>query len=552
MKHILLCIILSLSALQVWAAERDTVYLTGDIQHDGLFATVPISGAAKESWAPVNHRSNTYLTLGIRREYTITNIVDYHGYEGSIRYELMPWAMPGYDASFDGHGLAHFHAGWNFGWGKVTIGDVYGQFGSGLILHLYEDRPLGIDNALRGGKIEAKLYKGIHTTIIGGKQRRYWSSLDDGAWGFHYERDAVLGADLKLTLSDWIQPMRAAGANLTIGASWVSKYEARDSTLVPIDGQMYYRIEPRWVGATDVRVGFQMHGWQALIEYAYKANDPSTVNQFDYTSGNAILASLSYSRKGLSVLLQGKRNKNMAFRSARGLAPESNCGYINHLPAFTRRHTYMLPSIYPWATQPLGEWGVQAEVRYTAPRKSALGGKYGTTFILNASHLRGLDNRHYYTDVHLELNKKIDKQWYIAAMLMYQACDLTVLQGHGDMVHAGIGVMDVKYAITNDIHLRGELQYLYTAQDKGQWTAALLELALYKHWMISGQWMYNIGGTTSATNEHFYTAGVTYTIGAHQLMLSYTKTKDGYNCSGGVCRWVPKQEGVSMSYTFNW
>ena len=36
------------------------------------------------------------------------------------------------------------------------------------------------------------------------------------------------------------------------------------------------------------------------------------------------------------------------------------------------------------------------------------------------------------------------------------------------------------------------------------------------------------------------------------VMAGYTKTIDGFNCSGGVCRYVPKQEGVSMSYSFNW
>jgi hypothetical protein len=44
----------------------------------------------------------------------------------------------------------------------------------------------------------------------------------------------------------------------------------------------------------------------------------------------------------------------------------------------------------------------------------------------------------------------------------------------------------------------------------------------------------------------------TYTHGAHRVMAGYTKTREGFNCSGGVCRYVPKQEGVTLTYNFTW
>ena len=62
--------------------------------------------------------------------------------------------------------------------------------------------------------------------------------------------------------------------------------------------------------------------------------------------------------------------------------------------------------------------------------------------------------------------------------------------------------------------------------------------------------MYNIGGTAEAIHEHFYTFAATYTHGAHRVMAGYTKTQEGYHCSGGVCRYVPRQEGVSLNYEF--
>ena len=45
--------------------------------------------------------------------------------------------------------------------------------------------------------------------------------------------------------------------------------------------------------------------------------------------------------------------------------------------------------------------------------------------------------------------------------------------------------------------------------------------------------------------------GVTGTYRANRLMLSYGRTRAGYNCSGGVCRYVPASRGFSISYSYN-
>jgi predicted porin len=102
------------------------------------------------------------------------------------------------------------------------------------------------------------------------------------------------------------------------------------------------------------------------------------------------------------------------------------------------------------------------------------------------------------------------------------------------------------------VQMRAELQYLYSKQYEGQWVAALYELSLWRQLVISGQWMYNIGHAPDTTNGHYYTIGASYTHGAHRVMAGYTKTREGYNCSGGICRLVPKQEGVTVTYNFTW
>ena len=551
-------------------AQKDTVYVTGGLQHESLFPTVNVDNdrtTPKADWAKIDHLSNTYLDLGLRYEHNGDNKAGFQGVEVMLRGELTKWPLLGYDADFGGYGLSHLHVALPFQWGRITVGDVYGQFGSGFVLRLYEDRPLGIDNALRGGKIEFTPYKGIYATLIGGKQRRYWNCYTDGAGGWNYTQDAALGGNLELGIHEWSQAMQDAGANLTFGGSYVSKYQRMDTIITSIDNQSYMYNLPEWVGAGDVRAQLQMKGWNALIEYAYKANDPTIVNNYSYKHGEALLLSLSYSQKGMSVILQAKRSENMSFRSDRKVSNLS--GTLNHMPPFANQHTYALATLYPYATEAMGnEWAFQGEVRYTWKRGTPMGGKYGTTLKLNASHIRGLSDERiladnaswwgigketYYTDVNLELNKKINKQWYLGAMLMYQGYNKKIVEGHGDMIHAGIAVLEAKYALNKNIQMRAEVQYLYTKQDLGQWFFALYEISLWKQLMLSAQYQYNIGyGNEAPEDQHFYTVAATWQRKAHRLMAGYTKTRAGYNCSGGVCRYVPKQEGINITYNFSW
>ena len=530
LSSLLIC--LSLSA-------RDTTYVHGAIQHDGLL-----------DWKPVMYHSNSYVDFSVLYV-NDSNAHHFRSLRATTRAELTQWPMPGYETDFAGHGISHLSLSSVFDFGEITIGDIYGQFGSGFILSLYEDRALGVDGTLRGTKFNLTPYKGIHLTLLGGKQRRYWNCYKDHAWGWNYTRDAVLGADLELHIDQWSQAMQNHDISWMVGGSYVSKYEAPDTIITFIDGQSYMYNMPRWIGAGDVRTQLHIKNFNLLLEYAYKANDPCTDNAYDYNPGHAALASFAYSRKGLSVLLQAKWTDNMSFRSDRlrtGLA-----GRLNHMPAFAQQHTYALAALYPYATQySEAEYAVQGEIRYTAPRKTKLGGRYGTTFKLTGSHIRVRGKGEAYTDVNIELHKHISKNWYLNAMLMYQAYNQLVVEGHGDIIRSGIMVADARVHVTNNVSLRTELQYLYSPHHEGQWIFALCELGLYKCVTLSGQWMYNIGFAPDATNEHYYTFTATYTNGAHRLMAGYTKTREGFNCSGGICRYVPKMQGICVSYSFTW
>ncbi|MCF0203820.1 MAG: hypothetical protein HUK12_00695, partial [Muribaculaceae bacterium] len=90
-------------------------------------------------------------------------------------------------------------------------------------------------------------------------------------------------------------------------------------------------------------------------------------------------------------------------------------------------------------------------------------------------------------------------------------------------------------------------QYLTTRQDEGDWAYGLAELSVMPYLMfsISDQW--NVG----ETKLHYYMAQVVFNYKAHRLMAGYGRTRAGYNCSGGVCRYVPASRGFQMAYNFN-
>jgi hypothetical protein len=57
---------------------------------------------------------------------------------------------------------------------------------------------------------------------------------------------------------------------------------------------------------------------------------------------------------------------------------------IGYLPALTKQHTYNLAAtLYPYATNFYGEIAYQLDVLYKIPKKTILGGKYGTSVALN-------------------------------------------------------------------------------------------------------------------------------------------------------------------------
>ena len=553
----------ALCALSAQAQEDNGITLSGSIQSDMLVFPEDDAKIGTQYDSNKDFLTNTYAELHLQSKYV----------SAGARLEYMENPLPGFENDFAGWGVPHMYIKGSFKGAELTLGDFYDQFGSGLIFRTYEERALGIDNSLRGARLALRPFKGVSLKVLGGEQREYWHSRD-----FSNNNPVVTGADLEVSIDQYSKKMQEKNIYLTLGVSGVMKFEDQEDIMAIRDNAAYQLNLPENVGAFDVRANLQAGNYNFLAEYAWKSQDPSFDNGYIYRHGNTLLLSGSYSKKGFSALLQAKRTEDMSFRSKR--SQTGTARFINHLPAFSTQHTYALAALYPYATQnALGEWAFQGEVGYNFKRKTLLGGKYGTKVKLNASHIRGIDrkplsgvtdvkgsegyktnffkmgNETYYQDINLSVEKKLTKDFKLNLMYMNQRYNQLVIEGHGNSFTSNIFIAEGKWNISKKVALRGEAQYLTTSGDQGDWAYGLLELSILPGFMFTVSDMYNAnvpnadGTATSA--QHYYNLGGCYTYKAHRLSLAYGKTRAGFNCSGGVCRYVPASKGFTVSYNFN-
>lgn len=118
-----------------------------------------------------------------------------------------------------------------------------------------------------------------------------------------------------------------------------------------------------------------------------------------------------------------------------------------------------------------------------------------------------------------------------------------------NMVYINIGVFDLTYKFTRKHSLRMELQGLWTQEDKGDWAALLLEYNVSPKWFVSVQDDWNYGNDDSDKRIHYYNISFGYTQKTNRISLRYGRQREGLQCVGGVCRYVPASTGLTLTIT---
>lgn len=512
------------------------------LQDDAINAQQPDEKSLVNSYTNINYRHS--------------------GFKAGVRVETYLPRILGYPDRFDGTGLGYRYFGYKNDIVDVTVGNFYDQFGSGLIFRAYEDRALGFDNMMNGFRIKLKPYKGITLKTIYGKQRY---SFTDGK--VNYAPAIVRGADLEFNLNKWFPKLSENNIRINAAGSFVSKYQRDDNSEF---------ILPENTGSYGGRLELAYKKFYINGEYVIKEQDPSQDNAYIYNYGKGLLINAGYSQKGLGILLSAKSIDNMSFRSDRNATLQDVT--IGFIPPLTKTHTYnLVATLYPYASQPNGEVAFQADLIYKIKRGTKLGGKYGTDVALNFStayepikRTSGYDIQDssrvaydsklfdksdllYWRDINVQIKRKVHKSWtvrlnYFNINMNNDVLKLTEEKG---IIQSHIGVLDVEYKINRKNTIRAELQGLWTVdnKDRGDWATALVEYTISPDWFFSLIFQSNYGNPNPEDRINYPMAFVGRIWGATRLQLGYGRQNAGLFCVGGICRFVPASNGLTVTFS---
>ena len=530
--------------------ESNTVWYNNDSETGDFFDT-----ANNDSDKHI--RSNSYLKIDYNFLESFTASVQIESYE--------PFALLNYSKSYEGTNLGTYSLNYRNSKLNITAGHFYSQFGSGLVIRNWEDRQLGINNALQGGKIVYDPVSFISLTALYGKQRVGFTTSEGEIFGFNSELDAASIFDFKNT-------------SLEIGLSYVGRKE--ETTF----------LEPSFNELTNSlsgRVDYYQNNFYSNAEYVIKSDD--AIKQGGQLSnrlvkpGNAFLFNTGYSKRGFGIDATFRRLENMNFFSERNAAGNVfNESSINYIPGLTKQHDYLLTNIFVYQAQSTvnldtsqsGEIGGQIDLFYKIKKETFLGGKYGTKIAFNFSYWAGLDGdytqdnpdagilpnyevgllgfgKKYFSDFSIEIRKKWTPKWRSIFYFVNQSYNKKVVEGSGAMINSNIGVIESTHRLGNGKSIRLEVQMLNSDSTKHDWTGGTIEYNINSRFSVYANDIYNKGSDTNTEKTHFFNLGGSYTKGATRLGINYGRQRAGLLCVGGVCRFVAEATGLTANLTMS-
>lgn len=534
-RTLYITLILALAVPAAVSAQEENSskgYLSGSFETNNiLYQNDSPTGAV----APENRiGSNNYLKL------------DYYRGKFSAGAQLEGYfpVLQDYPIELTKAKLTNYYVSWTDDAFSVTAGTFYDQFGSGLLFRAWEDRTLGMNNAVMGARVTYN-YKGIVSV------KALWGLP---RMGMEFSDTQVRGGDISFAISELA---KWDGTYLALEGSVLNRFED-----IPVD----LEDEGGKPGSTGYsgRINFE-HGSGFFLKAEYVDGGQKYYSNPDFASdgkmhlqkrGNAQLVELGYNNHGLGVNFTARRLEWMTSKIMNNSVSTANL--LNYVPAVCTQYTYLLTNFHPYTVQlgepayrNSGEMGGQLDVYYNFRRGTALGGKRGmkihanfSTYYTLAQEGTAKAGNLLYRDFSVDIEKQFSRKF--KALLLYSMQEQNTHYGVGKATRLqNIVVADMQYKFTPTFSTRLELQYLATHEDEKDWMAALLEVNFAPYWSIYVSDMYNHG----SSNVHYYAAGVSYARSRTRVSLSYGRNKDGYVCSGGVCRVISAYTGLNLQLT---
>jgi hypothetical protein len=178
----------------------------------------------------VEDQSNSFLPsnqiqLGEDGFYASNNYLKVDYYKGRLSAGgqlegYFPYIV-GYPSNLKKMSLSNLYINWKDDSYSVTVGTFYDQFGSGLLFRSWEDRTLGLNNALLGARATYNFRNYAAVKLLWGIPRLGTGNDKGEFFGFGLTKVNVAGADLSISLSDIFE---METASLAVEGSILNKH----------------------------------------------------------------------------------------------------------------------------------------------------------------------------------------------------------------------------------------------------------------------------------------------------------------------------------------
>ena len=468
------------------------------------------------------------------------------GFTIGVRFDLFHQSnLFNPQGSFSDQGIGRWFLEKKVGKLKIEAGYLYDQIGTGIIFRAYEERALGIDNALAGLKLSYDFHPNWTIKAFTGKQKNRLELYNPIVKGTAVDGFISVG-EVSLTPGAGVTNRTLDDASMNALISTLTTYEEIDQFVPRYNTYAFSMYNTLYAGS---------FSW--YVEAAFKTpdamNDPlgSRIgsdgkiivgNTFIQEPGNVFYSSLNYAQKGLGISLEVKRTENFTYR----IRPQAllNEGLMNFLPPMTRQNNYRLTTLYTAATQELGERAFQLELRKRIREHWQI--------TLHMSYVEDLEGTKLYNEWLWENLITKPGVWRLTAGIQHQNYNqaLYELKPGVPAIRTITPYLEYLRTYSENKSIRVETQLMITDQDRGSWINAVVELGWAPKWLVTFSNMYNIG-KDGQSGAHYYNAGAVYMTGGNRFSLGYARQVEGIICAGGICRFEPAFNGVKLSIISN-
>jgi hypothetical protein len=433
---------------------------------------------------------------------------------------------------------------------ELTAGYIYEQYGSGVALRTFEERNLGIDNAIFG--VRAKYYINENFMIRGivGTQKYRMDFFNAFIKGINFEGTQRVGKNGNYNFGLAIVSRTLTEKDREIVNNAVSTYSFTDYFAVPYNtyvGNYYHTLQ----------LGKFSWGTDLALKSA-----GAVFNQFNnkYVNkmGYSVMNTLAYSTKGFGITYQERIVNHFQFQStAEGAVADFNLNNnrrLSFLAPINRQNSLRLPARFQIAPIELSEVASSIDITYSPSKKMHM--NLNICVIDSALISETPYYREMYFDIERKkmLNGKLDLHGGFQYVFYNQRKYL--VGNEPTDIHSYTAFIEPTYRIDRKNSLRFELQYQHAAKELGQSVFALIEYNAAPNWSISISDLWNFSPNKDyevvkqyQSSHHFYSIFTSYTKGSTRFTLAYAKQLAGIICTGGVCRFEPAFSGLRFQLT---